>query len=250
MPDAIDAALGLAPALAWLWFLRRKDDWEPEPHLHLLRVFLLGGAAALAVVWLRPRLEVLLLPREAGLRLDLADAYLVTAGGEELAKLAAFLAGACWHRECDEPIDGIVYGAAAALGFAGVENAWFLAGDGPAVVLARTFTAIPAHVACSAAAGLACVLARGRGALAGSAIAAAGLALAVLLHGTYDLFLYAMPGLSAWSLALVLPAMLVALSAGLRWSRARSPLHHPVQAGGPAAGRQAPAGAARGASSA
>ncbi len=222
-----DVLLGFAPGVLWLAYFWRKDVWEPEPKLALARVFLLGCAAAWVTTLLRPRLEVLL-PLEEGLTSDLADAFLVTALNEELLKLAAFALGALWLREWDEPMDGILYGTAAALGFASLENAVYLAtSDSNSLVLVRAFTANLAHVAFTGGMGF-CI---GLGKLHGRAILAwtTGIAIAVVLHGVYDLFLFSLPEWNALSLLLVLPLSLALLGLKIRWSHARSP-HRPRDA--------------------
>ncbi len=227
MLSAADVLLGFLPGLLWLAYIWRKDDWEPEPRWLLLRVFLLGCAAALLIARLRPRIE-LILPAEPGLAADLMDAFVVTALSEELVKVAAFALGILWHRECDEPLDGIIYGGAAALGFASLENAYFLAASGgTAVLVARAFTANLAHVAFTALACFCLVRAKLEGGWRRGVLALWGFAVAVVLHGTYDLFLESWPRFSFVSLLLLLPLALVVLGVSARWARARSPLFHP-----------------------
>lgn len=231
-----DVLIGFAPGLLWLVWFWRKDAFEPEPKLALARVFALGCAAAVGVVVLRPRLETWL-PAEEGLGLDLADAFLVTALTEELLKLAAFALGALWHREWDEPMDGIVYGTAAALGFASLENAVFLAtSDSATLVLARAFTANLAHVAFTG--GMAFFI--GLGKLRGRAVSCwtVGIVLAVGLHGVYDLFLFSLAEWNALALLGVLPLSLALLGLKMRWAQARSP-HRPAAVAALSAEREA-----------
>jgi RsiW-degrading membrane proteinase PrsW (M82 family) len=226
-----DALIGLVPGALWLAYFWRKDAVEPEPKHALLRVFVLGCAAAWTVSTLRPRLEAALLPHEEGLALDLADAFLVTALGEELVKLAAVAVGALWHRQWNEPMDGIVYGAAAALGFASYENAVYLAtSTAPGLILARAFTANLAHVAFTA--GMAFAI--GLGWICGRKVlfALGGLVYAVAFHGVYDLFLFSRPDWNALSLLGVLPLTLAILALAVRYSQARSPFHPDARAEG------------------
>jgi RsiW-degrading membrane proteinase PrsW (M82 family) len=223
-----DALLGLAPGCLWLWYFWRKDAWEPEPKLALVRVFVLGCVAGWVVSWLRPRLEQLL-PAEEGLALELADAFLVTALGEELFKLVALALGALWHRQWNEPMDGIVYGAAAALGFASFENAVYVAtSTESSLILVRAFTANLAHVAFTA--GMAFTI--GLGWLRGRALlfGFAGLVVAVAFHGLYDLFLFSIPEWNLLSLLGVLPVALAILGLKVRYSHERSPFREPAVA--------------------
>jgi hypothetical protein len=73
---------------------------------------------------------------------------LVVGVSEEGAKFLGAWSLAGHRRELDEPVDGIVYGAASALGFAAVENIkYFAVGRlAPALIVARMFMSIPAHL--------------------------------------------------------------------------------------------------------
>jgi hypothetical protein len=66
---------------------------------------------------------------------------------EESAKLLAAWAVARQRREFDEPVDGIVYASAAALGFAALENIRYFAAGRVAggLVVTRAFMSAPAH---------------------------------------------------------------------------------------------------------
>jgi UPF0716 family protein affecting phage T7 exclusion len=49
------------------------------------------------------------------------------------------------HREFTEPMDGVVYGAVASLGFATLENILYVGQNGFVTAAARAFTAVPGH---------------------------------------------------------------------------------------------------------
>ncbi|MEZ5987527.1 MAG: PrsW family intramembrane metalloprotease [Planctomycetota bacterium] len=215
--------LALAPGLFWLWWLRRRDDLDPEPLRLVLLDFALGIGLALGVLALRPSLDawVLSLP-EASRRF--ADAFLATAPVEEVAKmLPLFLA---WRRRAfDEPLDGVIYGTAVALGFASLENFLYLRMSGdPVLILMRGFTAVPIHVACSGATGLLFGIAKFRRGPERPLLILCGLIFAIALHGLYD-WLLAAPDLWQQRLALtaVVPAAFVLLALKIRWARGNSP---------------------------
>lgn len=215
-----DIALAFAPGVSWLWYVRRKDVREPEPRLLVLFAFVLGCGAANIVGLLRPRIEAAL-GGGSGLGADLADAFLITALPEESLKLGAVALACLWSREWNEPMDGIVYGIAAGLGFASLENVYYLtaAGD-PLLVVARAFTANLAHAAFTGGAAFFIGLAR-LGYRRGVPLALAGILGAILLHGLYDVFLFAIPRWNLVSLLLVLPLALVLLGLKIRWSQRR-----------------------------
>jgi protease PrsW len=216
-----DVALAFFPAVAWLWYVRREDVREPEPRLLVLFAFVLGCGSANLIGILRPRIESAI-PTQAGIAADLVDAFVVTAAPEELVKLAAVMIASLWSRQWNEPMDGIVYGVAAGLGFAGLENVYFLAASGdPMVVFGRAFTANLAHAAFTGGAGFCLGLAR-LGRPFGKTVAVLGAFGAIVFHGAYDIFLFSLPSLNIVSLLLVLPLALVLLGLKIRWAQARS----------------------------
>ena len=192
-------ALGLpfVLSLAWLFFVRRFDRAHPEPWWLVLATFARGGAsllpAALAEVgwarlspWLDPSLSTLG-GRIAALPLALPVFVLVIGLSEEAAKLFGAWSLASHLREFDEPIDGIVYGSASALGFAAIENVkYFAIGRLAAgLVATRMFVTLPAHLFFGAVWGYALgqKLVRPRTSLL------AFLVLAAVAHGAFDTFL-------------------------------------------------------------
>jgi len=180
-------------AIAWLFVLRRFDRSQPEPWWLLFATLALGGASAFlaalleraianTIPILNPWRVVDATPR--GIALTFVS-YTVTVGlVEELAKcLGCQLA--YLRREFDEPVDGIVYAAAAAAGFSLIENIAYLnqARMSPAVLAARTFLTLPAHVFFSSLWGYG----YGRRFVTRSPLSILiGLALSVVLHGAFD----------------------------------------------------------------
>ena len=217
-------ALGALPGLLWLYWFWFKDRHEREQRRKLLRVFVLGALGALLIAYSRPRLEWLL-PDHQGPRNDLIDAFVVTALAEEIAKLAAFVIGGLWLRECNEPMDGIVYAASAALGFASVENAFYLASEGdPRLIFVRGFTSTVAHVVFLAPAGFFLVRAKLRAGRWSRELATLAVVLAVLLHGSYDWILIHADGPGRFALGLFMAATIAGLGVLMRWSHQHSPL--------------------------
>ncbi len=114
----------LAGAAFWLVYVDTKDRWKPEPRLRLAQAFGLGvvaAAVALAIFWLAGRLG---LPAVDGA--DLHTTAWICFGligpVEEGVKVAALVLVVFRWASFDEPIDGFVYAAAIALGFATLEN--------------------------------------------------------------------------------------------------------------------------------
>jgi RsiW-degrading membrane proteinase PrsW (M82 family) len=220
--------LGFAPGLFWLWYFVRKDDLDPEPRGSLVRVFLLGCASTLLVFGFY-RVAGPIHDSWSGWRRDVFDVFVCVALVEETAKLAAFFLGAYVWREFDEPLDGVVYGIAAALGFASVENVLYLAWtDDPSLVVQRAFTAMLAHLIATGMLGFCFGVARFRAGRRRVVLMAAGIALAVAVHGLYDLLLLPAAGALGFALAMgLIPVGMLVLGLKIRWARARSAAYHP-----------------------
>lgn len=202
----VSVALGAAPSLFLLVFFYLKDRYEPEPRGHVAVAFLAGalaivpaflGAAALERAVGR---EWLLL---GGLPARLFEAGIVAGGVEELAKWIVFVALIYRWAEFDEPLDGLVYGVALALGFATVENVLCVVRDGLRVGLLRAVFAVPAHALFGAAMGFYLGRAKlGRGRLQVAPITrgeraeriALALAVPTIFHGGYDFALVELRG--------------------------------------------------------
>lgn len=113
-------SLAIAPGLFWLWFFYQRDRFEPEPKHLIARTFLLGILVALPIVFAQT--FFLFVPAFL--------LYTVIAPiTEEYGKYAVVRYGIYNHAEFDEPMDGIIYGVASALGFATIENIGYLLGS-------------------------------------------------------------------------------------------------------------------------
>src|SRR5438094_3197686 len=151
------------PGLVWLWMFYRTDRYQPEPR-HLVAItFVLGALATLPAIGLEMlaaelypflrHVEHAMLAAEADRKLVplLIGCFVVIGPIEEICK---FLAVRLWiyrRPEFDEPIDGIIYASAAALGFASLENAFYVldfrAGEVRwGLFMTRAVLAVPGHV--------------------------------------------------------------------------------------------------------
>lgn len=221
------ALLGLAPSVFWLWFIRHKDDFEPEPRHAVLWVFALGIGSGMLVLAVRPWLDGFLMDIEDMRRRHAADAFLVTAPLEEVAKAMAFLIGASWRKHLNEPLDGIVYGTAAGLGFASFENFHYLLWTQDAsLIVPRAFTATLLHVGTTGTLGFCLGMCRFQPWAMLPLFSVCGLVSALGFHGLYNFFLFRGQSMAIVSLIVVLPALLVMLGLKIHWARVRSPDYH------------------------
>ncbi len=177
-------ALALAPAFLLLWLFKKWDEKRPEPPGAVRNMVLWGVATCLPAAGVELVLVEVLgksLVNEQG---GFLNAFLVAATTEESFKLLVVLLFLWRKPYFDEVMDGILYTAAASLGFAMLENVLYSAGN-LGVGLLRAFTAVPLHAVCSGIMGYFV----GRGKMSkGSAFGwvVLGLFFAVLIHGTYD----------------------------------------------------------------
>ena len=127
--------LAIAPAIFILWYVYRKDCYEPEPLRLVVQVFLLGGLSVIPAA-------VIEYPFPFGIITSSVVAPFV----EEMIKFCVVFFFVYRLPEFDEPVDGIVYAAAAGLGFAAVENIFYVLEGGIAVGVLRAIASVPGHM--------------------------------------------------------------------------------------------------------
>ena len=179
-------ASAIIPSLLLIWYFHSRDVY-PEPRKVILATFFLGVLIIIPTLIVATPIAWLLRQAELGpYLLGASEAFLVAAIPEELLKFSVLYLYASRHREFDEPMDGIVYGVVASLGFATLENVLYTASGGMTVAIARSLTAVPAHAFMGAIMGYYVGQARfGRGGDRGGLMFQA-LFWPMLLHGLYD----------------------------------------------------------------
>jgi RsiW-degrading membrane proteinase PrsW (M82 family) len=123
--------LALVPAALWLSMFYVQDRLEPEPKHYVLGIFILGALLASAIG--EPLINSFFRVNEwasTGLGLKLAAGILIVGVIEEFLKYAAVRHTVFRSQEFDERIDGIIYGAAAGLGYATMLNISYVVGHG------------------------------------------------------------------------------------------------------------------------
>ena len=144
-------AAALLPA-AILWLYIWKKDSQPEPTSWLIKAVLLGVGICIPVVIVEIGIEFLLF--SAGIApTDLVGttirAFVVAAIPEETFKLLALWLILRKNPHFDEHFDGIVYAVCIGLGFAAIENVFYILGEEEwiSVAVSRALLAVPAHYA-------------------------------------------------------------------------------------------------------
>ena len=139
--------VSFTPGLFWLWFYLRKDSYQPAPRRLIALTFGLGCLATIpAAVIEFVVLGESLLEEKADLAAIAPAMIFVVGPVEEISKFLAVRLKAYRSLFFDEPIDGLVYAAAASLGFASVENVFYVLEFGPEVMLVRAPVSTLAHL--------------------------------------------------------------------------------------------------------
>lgn len=176
--------LAYAPGIFWLWYFYRKD-LEPEPLHQIRNCFLAGMAVCIPAAILETPAKIW------------GTVFLVSVAGPILEECFKF--GACYliayrRKEFNEPMDGVVYAVAVALGFASLENVFYLyeaqrEGLGPlsTLTLIRAFFTVPGHALFAIMWGYALGRAKFTDHATGRRLILAGLGLAIVAHGLFNL---------------------------------------------------------------
>jgi protease PrsW len=131
---------GIAPGLALLSYFYLKDEYDSEPISFVLRTFLYGALLVFPIMFVQHVLET-----EHLLKSDLINAFLSSSLLEEFFKWFILFYAVYQHVEFDEPFDGIVYGVAVSLGFATVENIFYLLANGIEHAVTRALLPVSSH---------------------------------------------------------------------------------------------------------
>jgi RsiW-degrading membrane proteinase PrsW (M82 family) len=193
---------GILPALIWLYFLLREDAKNPEPN-RLIALAFLGGMAAVIGALVLERLSCYVI---AGCSVTPAPAIVVVwAIIEECLKYGIIAAVILWRKEVDEPLDYVVYMMTAALGFAALENVFFLMTPFAAGQYLQGFLtddlrfvgSTLLHVTASSVIGFSLAFPSHRSPVVRILAAALGLILAVSLHALFNFLIISQDGANA-----------------------------------------------------
>jgi protease PrsW len=180
--------LAFAPCVFWLWIIYRADKCKPEPLRLIIRTFLLGLLVAIPVALI----EVFLYPHPAGGPTSLQSAaylaFIVAGVTEETGKFLVVRYSVYKSMYFEEPFDGLEYAAAAALGFASLENVAYLINFGWQVILVRGLVSNLSHVLFSVLWGY--PLALSKMGIISKGYVWLGLLVAIAAHGLFDFLFF------------------------------------------------------------
>jgi RsiW-degrading membrane proteinase PrsW (M82 family) len=161
LPTVIGTA-AIAPALLVLWLVIAADE-RPGPPLTVWTAFLLGAASiSLLGVARAPFISLLAMSDRPWLALAARSIFGVAAP-EEMVKVLVIVAVSWRRRPFADPMDTVVYGAAAGLGFAAYENLAYLVQHPEmwrSLAVLRSVLTVPFHGALGVVAGAYLAIAR------------------------------------------------------------------------------------------
>ena len=179
-------AAALLPAIL-LWYYIWKHDPQPEPTSRLVKAVLYGVGICLPVAILEVVIEIILGGEPTTLIGTTIQAFFVAALPEESFKLLALWLVLRKNPFFDEHFDGIVYAVCIGLGFAAIENVFYVVSEEEnwvGVAIARAFLAVPGHYAFAVLMGY--YYSQYHFVDRSSRTAACVLLIPVLAHGIYD----------------------------------------------------------------
>jgi RsiW-degrading membrane proteinase PrsW (M82 family) len=193
-------ALALAPGISISFYIYYSDKHEPEPVGLLIISFIYGILSVLITIGISIPLNSLVTINEASISDQAIHAFGIVAFVEEFSKFI-FVRGILYrNKNFNEPFDGIVYAVMVGMGFATLENIYYVLNSGGATAILRMFTAVPAHALFAVLMGYFLGKAKFEHKKEGF-YSFVALFVATLFHGVYDYFLFItfVPGI--WILA-------------------------------------------------
>ncbi len=190
---------GIIPTLFWLWFWLKNDKENPEPAGLIFLSFIMGAGSVLLAIPLQKFVSTF--------GFDSNIQMTIWATIEEVLKYLAVVIIAFGSRYLDEPIDYPMYLIAGALGFAALENTFFLlqplgAGETTLTLITGNLRFIGStllHAIASGSLGIFIGLSYYEGWFMKKTYLLFGLISAIVLHTVFNFFIMRDEGRSIWS---------------------------------------------------
>jgi RsiW-degrading membrane proteinase PrsW (M82 family) len=182
--------LAVAPGFFILWYVYNKDKYEREPKGLIVATFFIGVGVAVPAGLIELLFEWATgIPMTGNLLGAFIGSFFVIAPVEEVAKYLSVRVKAYNSPSFNEVMDGIVYSVAGALGFATIENIFYVFQYGAATGIFRAILSVPLHALCGGIIGYYLGMKKTH-VEEGKYFVAAGLLIAILFHGAYDFVLF------------------------------------------------------------
>ena len=207
--------LAIAPVAIVVFYIYIKDKYEKEPKRLMMYCFLMGGILSIIITTILYMFFDFFIPlnNKFSVMQQFVRAFFIVGLTEEFSKYVIVRYYAQPKRAFNEPFDGIVYAVMVSMGFAAVENIFYVLEGGVSTAILRAFTAVPAH----ATFGILMGYYMGKAKFSNNRIKynLIGLLLAVVFHGAYDFFLFInfIPGISTGAFVSLIVGIILAKKA-------------------------------------
>jgi RsiW-degrading membrane proteinase PrsW (M82 family) len=188
--------IALVPGIFWIWFYRKEDRKNPEPRNLIIKVFLWGMAITIPAVAFEFAADFFIpFTTSEKLYIIFFASLFIIAPIEEYFKYFVIKRWVYTNPAFDEPLDGIIYGVVAGLGFASLENILVIFSEGQSAIVLRFATATLMHAITSGIVGYYLGIAKftkgkennSAGPAREKSLISRGLIIAILLHGLYNI---------------------------------------------------------------
>jgi len=182
--------IAFAPIAIIILYIYVKDKYEKESKRILALTFVLGAVVSIVITTSLYKFYDNYFPvlNNFSVWQQFIKAFFVVALIEEFSKYVIVRYFNQPRKSFNEPFDGIIYAVMVSMGFAAVENIFYVLEGGMEVALIRAFTAIPAHATFGILMGY--YIGKAKFSNHRIRLNLSGLLLAVLFHGAYDFFLF------------------------------------------------------------
>lgn len=181
--------LALLPSLFWLLIARFVDRRNPEPRREIVRIFLWGCFAVLPAFLLVKGAEFFIDKIElSNFFYIIISSFFINGLIEELVKYCVLRQKIYNRPAFDEPLDGLVYGVTCAMGFAFIENIFYLIFSSPEIIISRFSAPNLMHALATGLVGYSLALAKFKkvSLFKKKLYLVTGIIIAVLFHGLYN----------------------------------------------------------------
>jgi len=187
--------LSILPAVILLWFFEKQDKGRKEPRRLKWKIFKWGLLATVFAgfieVYVDGFFQNFIDPVENFFPYIIVSSFIVAAFVEEALKLWVVKTHVYKSKYFDEVMDGITYTIIASLGFATLENIFYVLDGGFTIGIIRAFISVPAHALFSGIMGYFIGKARFEvDSKKSQKLLIKGFAIAVFYHGTFNFLLF------------------------------------------------------------
>lgn len=143
---------GFIPGIIWLTIYYKKDIYEPEPIKQIIKVFAAGLIVVIPVAFIENILtNIIHSTSQIIFVYNFLLFFIIVGPVEEYFKFLAVVKTVYNKSDFNEPLDGIIYSCAASMGFASIENAFYVSSaasfnDGLLLLVMRGFLSTAGHL--------------------------------------------------------------------------------------------------------